>query len=546
MSLHAHAVPDIPEDTAQIAKAVFRKGNSYMTMRDELGTFFTDDQFVDLYPADGQPAFSPWRLALICVMQFAENLTDRQTAEAVRARIDWKYALSLKLDDTGFDHSILCEFRQRLLVSGKSEQVLNQMLSHFKSLKLLKARGKQRTDSTHVLAAIRLLNRLELIGETLHHALNEIAVAAPQWLKRWVDPVWFDRYERSFNEYRLPLADAEREQLALTIGHDGLSLLHAIYDPSQKPTSLRDLKSVVTLRQVWVQQYALNDDVLWWRDVKNLPPCDLRIQSPYDREARYSNKGTVNWVGYKIHLTETCDQETPHLINHVETTRGTVQDVEVVPKIHADLAIQECLPAQHIADTGYNSAGLFQDSHTQYGIDLISPVRVGRSWQEAANNGFGLSHFQIDWERHRVVCPRGKTSSSWTLCPKRQGHDVFYIKFREPDCRVCPAKADCTRGKRRTISIRTAELYGIMQQKREFQASDEFRALYQQRAGVEGTMSHAAWTLGARRARYRGQEKVHLQNVLTAAAINLTRAVNWLNEIPRAKTRVTRFKALAA
>jgi transposase len=115
MSLHPRFVPDIPEETARIAQAAFRKGNPYMKMRDELGTFFTDDQFVDLYAVDGQPAFSPWRLALVCVMQFAENLTDRQAADAVRSRIDWKYALSLELEDGGFDYSVLCEFRQRLL-----------------------------------------------------------------------------------------------------------------------------------------------------------------------------------------------------------------------------------------------------------------------------------------------------------------------------------------------------------------------------------------------------------------------------------------------
>src|SRR5215204_207256 len=170
-------------------------------------------------------------------MQFAENLTDRQAADAVRARIDWKYALSLKLEDVGFDYSVLCEFRERLLVNGASERLLNLMLQRFQALKLLKAGGKQRTDSTHIMAAIRLLNRLELVGETLHHVLNEIAVIEPEWLKTWVAPIWFERYGRSFNEYRLPTADAERESLALTIGQDGWSLLEALDENAQSPRS---------------------------------------------------------------------------------------------------------------------------------------------------------------------------------------------------------------------------------------------------------------------------------------------------------------------
>lgn len=432
MSLQPRLVPDIPEATVRVAQAAFRKGNPNMKMRDELGTFFTDDQFVDLYPLDGQPAFSPWRLALVCVMQFAENLTDRQAADAVRARIDWKYALGLELEDGGFDYSVLCEFRQRLLASEQSEHLLNQMLRRFQELKLLKARGKQRTDSTHVLGAIRLLNRLELVGETLHHALNAIAAVEPQWLKGWVAPEWFDRYGRSFNEYRLPLEDAEREQFALTIGHDGLSLLQAIYEMAQGSPVLRTLEAVDTLRQVWLQQYYLHDAVLQWREAKNLPPCAIRIQSPYDREARYSSKRSMDWVGYKVHLTETCDLDLPHVITHVETSAATLQDVEVVEPIHADLASLNCLPHQHIVDTGYSAAGLFVDSLNTYGIDLIVPVRPEHSWQYTQHTGFDAAQFRIDWEREKVICPRGKESASWTPCPPRRGHATSTSIFVRP------------------------------------------------------------------------------------------------------------------
>lgn len=545
MSLHPRSVPAIPEETVRVAKAVFRKGNPYMKMRDELGTFFRDDQFLDLYPADGQPAFSPWRLALVCVMQFAENLTDRQAADAVRARIDWKYALSLPLEDTGFDYSVLCEFRERLLANGASERLLNQMLLGFQDLKLLKARGKQRTDSTHVLAAIRLLNRLELVGETLHHALNEIAVIEPQWLKTWVAPDWFDRYGRSFNAYRLPSADAEREALALQIGRDGGSLLQAIEDETT-PISLKDLAAVNILREVWLQEYDLKAEGLRWRSAKELVPCHVRIQSPYDTEARYSSKRSMQWVGYKAHLTETCDEDLPHLITHVETTPGTLQDVDVVDSIHADLEQLDCLPAQHIADTGYSAAGLFVDSQNSYGVDLIAPVRPEHSWQHTEKTGFDASQFQIDWAQEKAICPMGKESSSWTPSPPRRGHTTFYVHFRETDCRVCPVKAACTRGKRRSLGIQERELVEMVEAKRAFQKTQVYKDLYRQRAGVEGTISQATWVLGMRRSRYWGLEKTHLQNVFIAAAINLTRVINWLFEKPLAQTRHSRFAALAA
>ena len=546
MSMKPQTIPSIPQATARIARKAFRKGNPYMTMRDELGTFFKDDQFRDLYPADGQPAFSPWRLALICVMQFAENLSDRQATDAVRGRIDWKYALSLALDDDGFDHSVLCEFRQRLLASPDCERLLNTMLVEFKERELLKAGGKQRTDATHVLSSNRLLNRLEQAGETLHYALNQIATHEPDWLKAWVAPIWFDRYGRSFNEYRLPTKDSERDELAVMIGSDGLRLLDTIYNDPNAPSQLRHLDAIEVLRQTWVQHYWVNDDQVCWRAAKDLPACAIRLQSPYETDARYCTKRSVGWVGYKAHLTETCDEDRPHFITHVETTVATTQDVEVVDDIHQDLEALDCLPDQHITDMGYSSAGLFVDSQHKYEVDLVAPVRDDRSWQFREGTGFDVAQFDIDWEKKQATCPMGQVSSSWTPCPPRQGHEVIYIKFRTPDCRECEAKILCTKAKRRTIAVQTQEIHDLIKKKRAYQKTDEFWDVYRQRAGVEGTISQAAWVLGMRQSRYRGLDKTHLQNVLIAAAINLTRVVNWLTEIPLAETRVSRFATLAA
>ena len=173
MSLYPqNPIPPMPEQTARIAHAAFPKGSPYLTLRDTLGTIFADGHFADLYPKQGQPACPPWRLALITLMQFREGLSDRQAAEAVRARIDWKYLLGLELSDPGFDFSVLCEFRDRLLAGGAQERLLERVLEVARERGVLKARGRQRTDSTHVLAAVRTLNRLELVAETLRAALN--------------------------------------------------------------------------------------------------------------------------------------------------------------------------------------------------------------------------------------------------------------------------------------------------------------------------------------------------------------------------------------
>src|SRR5919112_2853467 len=198
MSLHRQPPsPSVPAETARVARAAFPKGNPYLTLRDDLGPVFADRDFADLHPERGRPACPPWRFPLVTLLQFREGLSDRQAAEAVRARIDWKYLLALELADAGFDHTVLCEFRARLLDGGAAERLLARMLDTARDAGLLKARGRQRTDSTHVLAAVRDMNRIELVAETRRAALNAIAVVAADWLRALAPPEWHARYDRS-------------------------------------------------------------------------------------------------------------------------------------------------------------------------------------------------------------------------------------------------------------------------------------------------------------------------------------------------------------
>ena len=154
MSLHAPAAYCLPEQTSRVARAAFPRGNPYLRMHDLLGPIFTNPEFADLYPKEGQPAEDPARLALVTIFQFVEGLSDRQAADAVRSRIDWKYALCLPLEDAGFDASVLSEFRARLIAGGAERRLFERLLERLKEHQLLKPRGRQRTDSTHVLAAI--------------------------------------------------------------------------------------------------------------------------------------------------------------------------------------------------------------------------------------------------------------------------------------------------------------------------------------------------------------------------------------------------------
>src|ERR1700757_1244899 len=150
MSLRPQAPPAVPEETRRIARAAFPKGTLCLRIADALGPVYQDSQFAALFPRRGRPAEAPGRLALAVVLQFAEDLSDRQAAEAVRGRIDWKYALGLELTDPGFDASVLSEFRTRLVAGAVERQLLDSMLTRLRMVGVLKARGRQRTDSTHV------------------------------------------------------------------------------------------------------------------------------------------------------------------------------------------------------------------------------------------------------------------------------------------------------------------------------------------------------------------------------------------------------------
>jgi transposase len=530
--------------TALIARAAFRKGNLYLRLRDELGTLYTDEDFANLFPSRGQPALPAWRLALVTVMQFLENLSDRQAADAVRARIDWKYTLGLEVTDPGFDYSVLSEFRNRL-IQGKAEHLLlDRMLAHFAQKGLVKARGRQRTDSTHVLTSIRVMNRLELMAETLRATLNDLAQIAADWLGAIAPPEWYERYDRRIEESRLPKGEAARMDFAQQVGQDGFLLLDALAGPNA-PTGLTSLPIIETLRQVWERHYERTEEgKARWRAGPELLPAATAIESPYDTQARHSTKRDTVWTGYKAHLSETCDADLPRLITHVHTTVATTQDVSCTQEIHQGLKGKDLLPRTHLVDTGYVDAELLVSSQEAYGVALLGPPRNDNSWQ-AREGGYDLSQFRVDWKRERVTCPEGKVSVLWSMYrTKPYNYSVVKARFHRADCAGCGQREKCVRssvGNARTLTLLWRPQYEALVQARTQPASEPGRSEYRQRAGVEGTISQAVRVSGLRQARYRGLSKTHLQHLATAAGLNLGRVVaHWEGKEP-ARTRVSRF-----
>jgi transposase len=544
MSLHPRTQYAVPAETARVAKACLPQGHPYLRLYDELGTLFCDHDFADLFPARGQPAVAPGRLAIVTLLQFAERLPDRQAADAVRSRIDWKYLLGLELSDPGFDPTILSEFRGRLVDHEATGRVFDLVLERLQALGVIRARGRQRSDSTHVLGAIRAINRLELVGEAMRAALNALAVAAPEWLRGHARPEWVERYGPRFAHARLPESSTKQQALAEAIGADGSALLHAVYR-AEAPPSLRTVPAVDILRQIWVQNYLAHEDGgVTWRDNDNIPPAARFISSPYDLDAHYARRYSIQWVGYKVHLTETCDDVTPPLITHVLTTAAPVDDSKATAAIHAALEIKGLLPRCHIVDAGYVDAELLAVSQRDYAIDLCGAARGSVRWQAHTQGAFDLSCFVIDWERQQVTCPAGHTSLSWTPAVDNRDNDVIKIKFASGDCRDCPSRARCTRTVRRTLTIRPREQHEALLANRQRQPTPELKAEQARRCGIEGTLSYGIRLCGMRRARYIGLAKTHLQHCVSAAVMNLARIVRWRSGEPRAHTRQTPFQKL--
>lgn len=544
MSITIEEPQAVPEETARVARSAFPKGNVYIWMRDEVGVLYSDASFAGLFARVGQPALAPWRLALIMVMQFLEGLSDRQAAEMVRGRIDWKYALSLELSDPGFDASVLSEFRVRLVKGGAEHELLDQLLERFKAKGWLKGQGRQRTDATNVLAAVRWVSRLVCVGETMRHTLNGLAEDAPEWLREHLVSEWRDRYGHRLDEGRLPKDKTEREILAGVIGQDGFRLLSAAYS-EEAPAEVRQHPAVELLRQVWVQQYYGPVEPVQWRSQEDLPPAALMINSPYDVEARCGAKRGVGWLGYKVHLTETCDPQEPHVITNVETTSATVNDCCLPNQIHAHLAERDLLPREHFLDGGYMEAGLIVSSRKTYGLELIGPVSPDPSWQAKAGEGFDLACFSVDWELKRVVCPQGNRSTKWNQTHDAHHNPIINVTFSAPSCRACPQHDRCTTSlDARHITFRPQEQHQELQTARQRQKTTEFQAKYALRAGIEGTFTQAIRLTDLRHSRYIGLAKTHLHHLLSAAALNLRRIFAWFSGEPIAQTRIAPFVAL--
>ena len=558
MSMQPRPWPQVPELTARVARAAFPKGSLAIRARDELGAWCADADFAGCYQAAGRPGLSPAQLAMVSVLQFCEDLTDRQAAEQVRGRLDWKYCLGLELEDAGFDFSVLSEFRARLVAGGADRLIFDLLLGRLGEAGLVGGGGRQRTDSTHVLARIRHLSRLELAGETVRAALEALAAAAPGWLAGVIDASWQQVYGQRIEGMRLPESEAARGQLAVQYGRDGYHLLGQVH-AAGAPGWLAGLPAVRALRLIWIQQYyreisADGEKVIWREATEHgLPPGRDRIVSPYDLDARYSEKRGTGWIGYKLYLSESiCGPaagETPpgrparpQVITNVDTTRAAVADVAMTAVVHDQMQASAVLPGEHTVDSGFMSAGELVAARLR-GITLLGPLPAGRP---ARPGGYAIASFTIDFGRQQATCPRGVISSRWAPFTRGDGMQLINVQFPARTCQACPDKGRCTTAVRtgRQLTLRPRDIHEAVTAARAAQDTPAFKDRYRARAGVEGTIAQATHVTGIRRARYLGLDKTRLEHLAAATAINCIRLDAWYAGKPLDRTRTTHLQRL--
>jgi len=519
MSLKPQPSRPMPEDLARLGAILLPEDSPYRLIGDRLYARYDNAAFADLYHKEGAPALPPVDLLFVLALQALEDLGDRAAASAVLKRLDWKYALHLPLDYVGFDFSVLSDFRARLLAHDASARLFDSLLSQLRELGLLKRRGRQRTDSLAVIARIHLLTRIELVAETLRLAIRAVVLSDPIWAKSSMPPAWEELYGQRMVAERL--SEAERTRLQTETGRDGQWLLERLADPSC-PAGLASLPEVVLLRTVWAQQYELREQHLVLRDLRGYDGT-AQIQSPHDPQARWSKKGSGSWVGDKLQVTETDDDELPHLITDIAITSSVEGDTTALAEIAARQAARDVLPSERYVDQADVSGGTLQAS-AERGEDLIGPAPSSDpSPQARMADGLTQAHFLLDLEAGVATCPAGATATG-----KAAKDGTIRFEFAADRCGACALRPRCCTGKggRRLTS---SPGHAALALARARQKTEAFKTAYRaHRGGVEGCLSVLVRGHGIRVNRYIGQVKNHLRALFVGAAVNLRRAARWL------------------
>lgn len=525
---------EIPAEVAEIGEAILEKDDPYRLIGEEVNEILSLEDFAPLYSDDGRGALCPIILGLVVIFQFLENIPDREAAKWARVRLDWKYALHVPVTWEGFHYSSLSYFRQRLLEHGEERLLFEKVLGWVRGHGLLKKQGKQRTDSTHVLGQVAKLSRLEMLWETLRVALRAMERVAEGWYQKRIPATFHKAYSERQSDWQLSQKQVQVE--TKRAGQDGFWLLDEIERDS--PEAVQQLGEVETLQTVWEQTFMRPKGGSGGGGQVRLRPSRRGqrkeiIPTPHEREARWTVKRGYEWIGYKLQVTETVEAEAGQtFVTDIDVCAANEGDSEAIETIQRRLMRQGLAPREQIVDASYISGKNITTSQRR-GIELVGPTLPDTSRKPA---GFRQRDFEIDWEAESVACPQGRTSIGWH--PRDDAYQQgIYVSFGK-QCHECPARQQCAPGKSgRTLFLNA--YFEALQTRRQEQQSPHFQERMKQRAAIEGTISALVRKHGARRARYRGQEKVRLQSLAIGAAHNVKNAARALTHRRRTTARLT-------
>jgi transposase len=485
------------------------------TLRSKLESFYCE--------ANGRPAVDPVMLAGVTLLQFMEKVADRGASEHVVYHLGWKYALDLELDYEGFHPTVLVYFRDRLEEKEAQRMIFDGVVKLLMELGLVKRKGKQRLDSTHIVGYVKAMSWLECAMETLRLGLEDLEAE----VGRKKRPEFWERlwglYVQSKLDWRL--STTEHESRYRQCGQDMRELLEWI---DRNDPKLNEREAVKLLRRVFDEQFEVVEG--------KLQPTPRRrprsVQNPHDPDAHYADKGTKQWIGYKVHVAESVDPEQPikkkgepaeHFITEILTTEAAQDEMAgLTETLRREQEHHEITPQAMYTDAGYVTEHTLTQAE-QNGMELLGPTRP-----DPHKGAYNTEGFHVDIDKRQAVCPQGNLSTQCSRIKDNYMQTEYYRIEWGHQCDSCPVQKQCTRSKsgRRTLVVGLR--HDLVQRRREQMREAGFAKTMHPRNGVEGTHSELVRGHGLRRTKYRGLSRVSLSHYLMGAACNVKRYLNLL------------------
>ncbi len=512
--------------TDYLAGNLFGPANRYRLFREKIWPKLLElaPKFEALYCAEnGRPPIDPVLLCGVTLLQFMEKVADRRASEQVVYHLGWKYALDLELDYDGFHATVLVYFRDRLEEKKAQRLIFDGVVDLLIELGLVKRKGKQRLDSTHIVGYVKAMSWMECAIETLRLALEDLKAEVGQ-KKR---PEFWDRLWAFYVENNLDwrLSKTEQANRHWQCGQDIRDLLEWIDAANPK---LAEREAVKLLRRVFGEQFEVVEGKL---ELATHRPSRA-VQNPHDPDAHYADKKTKQWTGYKVHVAETVDSEEPikekgepaeHFITEMFTTEAAQDEMAGLTEVlKREQEHHEITPQAIYTDAGYVTESTLTQAQ-QSGIELLGPTRP-----DPHKGPYNSDAFHVDVDKRQAVCPQGKLSTQCSrIKDSFMGTEYYRIEWGN-QCDSCPVQKQCTHSKsgRRTLVVGLR--HDLVEQRRREMKQSGFSKSMHPRNGIEGTHSELVRGHAMRRTKYRGLSRVGLSNYFIGAACNVKRYLNLL------------------